>query len=175
MISGPVASEPSGDDPLVSLRTVQRCLATLVQRGKDIAVHERLGQRVGYPLDGPYYGTLSMIGRMGECTPTELAALLASEPSTVSRRVRALEERGLVERHVSLADRRSYRLRLTKDGSEAFEALDAGWLDTIGALFDGWSPEEVARFADQLDRFASAFETLAGNDTGRRVQATGWR
>jgi DNA-binding MarR family transcriptional regulator len=167
--------EARDDDHVDALRTVQRCLATIVQRGKDIAVHERLGRRVGFPLEGPYYGTLSMIGRTGECTPSELAELLSSEPSTISRRVRALEDRGLVERHVSLTDRRSYRLRLTKEGTAAFEALDAGWLETIAEMFDDWSTDDLTQFARDLDRFAATFEALAGNDSGRRSQTTGWR
>jgi DNA-binding MarR family transcriptional regulator len=144
-----------------SLETIQKCLAIVAFRAKAMSVQEGLGARVGYPLHGPYYATLSRIGRAEEVTPSELAELLEYEPSTVSRRVRALEERGLVERHTDPGDRRSYKLRLTKQGQAVFDALNEGWLDMIDEMVEGWSADEIDEFAAQFDRFAVAFEAMA--------------
>jgi DNA-binding MarR family transcriptional regulator len=151
-----------------SLETLQKCLAIVAFRAKAISVQEGLGARVGFPLHGPYYATLSRIGRAKECTPSELAELLEYEPSTVSRRVRALEERGLVERTTDPHDRRSYRLRLTALGQQVFDALNEGWLEMIDDMVDGWSNAELDEFATRFEQLATSFEQLAQRQQGHR-------
>ena len=93
------ASRPNAGarEPLID-SSVQQALGVVARRAKDLSLHEQLGQRVGYPLEGPYYGTLARLGTSGAVTVSELAGLLNLELSTVSRRVRVLEDRRLVER-----------------------------------------------------------------------------
>lgn len=152
-----------------SLETLQKCLAVVAFRAKGITVQEGLGARVGFPLHGPYYATLSRIGRAKEVTPSELAELLEYEPSTVSRRVRALEERGLIERTTDPDDRRSYRLRLSPLGEKVFDALNTGWLEMINEMVKDWSNDELAEFARRFDELATAFEQLAQRQQGART------
>jgi DNA-binding MarR family transcriptional regulator len=157
--AGGLRPATSAGSPLLPyLQMIQRDLAVVGRRAKDPAVHEALGASVGYPLDGPYYGTIARIGRAEGCTLTELAELLGCETSTVSRRVRVLEDRGLVERDPDANDGRSWRLHLSAEGRRVFEALDRGWVETIAGMFEGWTPDEIRCFAEQFDRFASAFD-----------------
>jgi DNA-binding MarR family transcriptional regulator len=157
--AGGLRPATSAGSPLLPyLEMIQRNLAVVGRRAKDPAVHEALGAAVGYPLDGPYYGTLARIGRAEGCTLTELAELLGCETSTVSRRVRVLEDRGLVERDPDANDGRSWHLRLSADGQRVFSALDRGWVETIAAMFEGWQPDDIRCFAEQFERFASALD-----------------
>jgi DNA-binding MarR family transcriptional regulator len=151
-----------------SLETIQKCLAIVAFRAMAISVQEGLGARVGFPLHGPYYATLSRIGRAKECTPSELAELLEYEPSIVSRRVRALEERGLVERRTDPDDRRSSRLRLTENGQKVFDALNDGWLDMINDMVESWTAAELDDFAARFDQLATAFERMAQRSNEQR-------
>ncbi|HEX7096508.1 MAG TPA: MarR family transcriptional regulator [Acidimicrobiales bacterium] len=144
-----------------SLEKLQKSVAIVAFRAKAISVQEGLGARVGFPLHGPYYATLSRIGRAKECTPSELAELLEYEPSTVSRRVRSLEERGLVARTTDPDDRRSYRLRLTPLGDKVFDALNEGWLEMLDEMVQRWTLAELEEFATHFEQFATAFEHLA--------------
>jgi len=150
---------------------IQSALGIVARRAKDVELHEALGARVGHRLEGPSYGTLSRLGLVEQCTMTELAALLGLEISTVSRRVKALEDRGLVEREVSPTDRRAALLRLTPEGRSLFEQLSASWRDMLAEVLDGWDPFSVEVFAELFSRFAGALDTYAVDTTGPRVGA----
>jgi DNA-binding MarR family transcriptional regulator len=65
------------------------------------------------PEDYPMY---VLVGAEGPLTPTALAARTQMPLSTVLFRLRRLEERGHAERIPNPDDRRSYLVRLTKDG-----------------------------------------------------------
>ena len=148
--------------PLIDV-SVQQALGVVARRAKDLALHEQLGERVGYPLEGPYYGTLSRLGTSGRVTVSELAGLLNLELSTVSRRVRVLEERNLVERAPG-TDRRMSYLQLTAEGQQMFSALEKGWRLMLSEVVADWEPADVAHFAKLFTRFAADFERYAAAD-----------
>jgi DNA-binding MarR family transcriptional regulator len=151
--------------------TLQHSLGVVARRAKDLSLHEHLGARVGYPLEGPYYGTLARLATTGTATVSELAELLNLELSTVSRRVRVLEERHLVERAPG-ADRRTSHLRLTAEGKRMFSALDKGWRQMLSEVVADWDAEDVAQFTELFARFAGDFEryAVAQNATRPRIQ-----
>lgn len=157
--------------------TVQQALGVVARRAKDLGLHERLGARVGYPLEGPYYGTLARLATTGTATVSELAELLNLELSTVSRRVRVLEDRHLIERE-SGTDRRTSHLRLTPEGEQMFHALEQGWREMLSEVVADWTDEDVDRFSELFTRFAADFERYAlasatsttGGTAGTRVR-----
>ena len=74
------------------------------------------------------YALYSVLFDEGPHAPTDLARRVGMPPTTMSHYVRAMLERGHVEREAVASDRRSFRLRLTADGlavharaSRAFE------------------------------------------------------
>lgn len=146
---------------------VQHALGVVARRAKDLSLHEHLGARVGYPLEGPYYGTLAKLATNGSATVSELAELLNLELSTVSRRVRVLEERHLIERAPG-TDRRTSHLQLTAEGQRMFNALEIGWRQMLTEVVAGWEPEDVARFATLFARFAADFERYAATENATR-------
>jgi DNA-binding MarR family transcriptional regulator len=154
------------------LAMIQSALGTVARRAKDAELHEALGERVGQRLEGTSYGTLSRLALVEQCTMTELAGLLGLEISTVSRRVKALEDRGLVERETSPTDRRAALLRLTPEGRTLFEQLSASWREMLAEVLDGWDPFSVEVFAELFSRFAGALDAYALDTTGQRVDAT---
>lgn len=157
-----VADDPRVDHPSGEhLAEVQLALGAVARRAKDLALHETLGHRVGYPLEGPYYGTLSRLGLVGPCTVSELAGGLGLELSTVSRRVKALEARGLVERRTDDHDRRISHLDLSPSGRAMFDALSAGWRDMLGEALAGWDPADLVTFATLFARFATDLDAYA--------------
>jgi DNA-binding MarR family transcriptional regulator len=145
---------------------IQDALGVVARRAKDVELHEALGARVGQPMEGSSYGTLSRLGLVEECTMTELAALLGLEISTVSRRVKALEDRGLVQRETMETDRRAALLRLTPEGRALFEQLSASWREMLTEVLEGWDPFSIEVFAELFSRFAEALETYAVAATG---------
>ena len=149
--------------------TIQAALGVVARRAKDFELHEAIGARVGHRLEGPYYGTLSRLGLVDQCTITELAGMLGLELSTVSRRVKALEDRGLVEREVSPTDRRTSLLRLTLEGRALFEALSGSWREMLAEVLADWDPFSIEVFAELFERFAEALEAYSVEMTGPRL------
>ncbi len=65
------------------------------------------------------------IGRAGEISLNDLAALLNLDKSTTSRTISALVGKGLATRESSPGDRRYVSIRLTESGSGKFAAIEA--------------------------------------------------
>jgi DNA-binding MarR family transcriptional regulator len=147
-----------------TLVRIQQALGVASRRARDSALHEHLGERVGYHLEGPFYSTIARLRLTEGMTITELADGLGMEVSTVSRRIRALEARGLVERESGVVDRRTQYPRLTEAGRTAAVTLEEGWRAMLAEVFTGWSPSDLTTFADLFERFTDAFDQYARNE-----------
>ena len=107
------------------------------------------------PQDYPFY---VLIGAEGPLTPTALAARMEMPLSTVLFRSGKLERRGHVERAPNPDDRRSYLLRLTKEGARLlaearprFRAL----ADAVEARLGG---EQISGLRGSLGELRDAIE-----------------
>ena len=107
------------------------------------------------PQDYPFY---VLIGAEGPLTPTALAARMEMPLSTVLFRSGKLERRGHVERALNPDDRRSYLLRLTKEGARLlaearprFRAL----AEAVEARLDG---EQISGLRGSLGELRDAIE-----------------
>ena len=87
-------------------------------------VSERLASLYAerFSLDVPQWRVLATLS-IGECTAQDIVASTRTHKSTISRAVQQLENRGLVERVVSEADKRAFLLRMTAKGHALFEDL----------------------------------------------------
>jgi DNA-binding MarR family transcriptional regulator len=157
---GPKKTPPtqSADERLTS---IQNALGVVTRRAKDGAFHEKLGERVGFQLEGQFYSTLARLHMADGCTVTELATALGLETSSCSRRINILEDAGLVRREAGTFDRRIAHLWLTEEGRELFETLQEGWRQMLAEVTAGWDDSEIETFAALFRRFADDFESYA--------------
>ena len=86
----------------------------------------------------------------------------AMDKVSVSRAVRSLEERGLVERENHAADRRSRMLHLTADGRRVYDEIAPVALAQEAALLAEFSDTEIEILAGLLDRLRQRSSTLSG-------------
>ncbi len=102
-------------------------------------VSERLSQVYGAEIgvDIPQWRVLAQLAARNEATAQEIARLTFSHKSTVSRAVRELEARGLIDRLESAQDKRALRLRMTAEGRRLFARLQPLVLDFEAALMGG--------------------------------------
>ncbi|MFF8943527.1 MarR family winged helix-turn-helix transcriptional regulator [Streptomyces sp. NPDC014864] len=127
--------------PMEIIGRINRC-AALLQQAEDAPL-----RRAG--LSRPEFDLLGALRRTGdELTPSELARETFSSGAAVTKRLKQLTERGLVERRGDARDRRVAHLRLTETGRE---------------LVDGVLPEQLA-----YER-----AVLAGLETGERDELAG--
>jgi DNA-binding MarR family transcriptional regulator len=127
--------------PMEVIGRVNRC-AALLQQAEDAPL-----RRAG--LTRPEFDVLGTLRRTGhELTPSEIARETFSSGAAVTKRLKQLTERGLVERRGDTRDRRVAHVRLTDEGRD---------------LVDGILPEQLA------------YETtvLSGVDLDRQRQLAG--
>jgi DNA-binding MarR family transcriptional regulator len=80
--------------------------------------------RERHGLDIPEWRVLATLGfRRDACSAQYIAHCTRTHKSTISRAVTSLLDRKLVERVENAADRREYRLRLTRKGKTLYEQL----------------------------------------------------
>jgi DNA-binding MarR family transcriptional regulator len=119
---------------------------------------------------------LAVVGRLGECAMSELAAFSVVDRTTLTRTVDQLVAEGLVERFPSPADRRLVLLRLTDRGQDvAARCRSAANADNRRHL-RGLSDEKVRAAVSALIRIAdnvidepddAAYAILTFGEAGR--------
>jgi DNA-binding MarR family transcriptional regulator len=88
-----------------------------------------------------------------------LAEAVHADPSTVSRQVAQLVDRGLVERQPDPADGRACVLVPTGAGLDVLDTLRRRRDEHLAAVVSAWAPGEVDQLVGLLARFVSDFET----------------
>ncbi|HEU4514771.1 MAG TPA: MarR family transcriptional regulator [Nocardioidaceae bacterium] len=147
--TSPLADPRSHDEPTTAEEAVMLTLARLGRR---------MRQRMpGEELD---FGTILLMKALvhDPLRLTDLAAAVELDASTVSRQVRHLEDRGLLERTGDPDDRRASRIGLSPEGRTRLEAGARRRREYVGHLLDDWPPEDreqlrllLNRLLDKLD------------------------
>jgi len=120
-----------------------------------IRVGRRMRQRLpGEELEFSSIALLKALAHHGALRLTDLAGLLDLDASTVSRNVRALEERGLVARTTDPDDGRATRLALTDEGRGRLEAGASRRRALVAELLEDWTPEDRETLRRLLTRLA---------------------
>lgn len=113
-------------------------------------IHPSL-QPVGYKL-------LALVARRGPMHAGELAELMSTDKSVVSRQLRVLYELGFVAADEDPEDRRARVISATPLGLERFDAARVFNKAQLHGSLDGWTPNELAMFAELLGRLSAPRE-----------------
>ena len=106
-------------------------------------------------VTGPQRLVLRLLGSLGPLTAGELAHLLHLHPASVSRLVRALESRGLLEARRDSHDLRRRILRPTRAARRAMQRRDGTVEAAIQRALAGARPVEVASALALVERIAT--------------------
>ncbi|SHN47782.1 MarR family winged helix-turn-helix transcriptional regulator [Cryptosporangium aurantiacum] len=88
-----------------------------------------------------------------------LAEAVHADPSTVSRQVAQLVDRGLVERQPDPADGRACVLVPTSAGREAIDVLRRRRDEHLATVLCDWPADDVRQLVGLLSRFITDFES----------------
>jgi DNA-binding MarR family transcriptional regulator len=91
--------------------------------------------------------------RLGPLRQGALADLIHADPSTVSRHVAALVERGLVQRVADESDGRASRLHVTEAGHAALDAFRRDRENHFAQVTASWDTADLAALTTLLGRF----------------------
>jgi DNA-binding MarR family transcriptional regulator len=134
---------------------INRC-AALLQQAEDAPL-----RRAG--LSRPEFDLLGALRRTGhELTPGELARETFSSGAAVTKRLKALTERGLVERRGDTRDRRVAHVRLTDAGRDLVDGVLPEQLAYETSVLSGIDPAQQDELATLLAGLLGRLEGLAG-------------
>ena len=103
------------------------------------------------PVSAAELSALSVLVHAGPLSLSALAQLEQVQPPSMSRTVRGLEKRDLVDRAPDPRDGRAVRLSATPAGREILEAGRERRLSVLQEQLDELSDEEVERIRNTLD------------------------
>lgn len=92
------------------------------------------------------------LDRVGPLRQSALAELVHADPSTVSRHVTVLVERGLVRREADASDGRASRLVVTDAGRGELEQLRAERQAYLEGITADWTEAELQTFTTLFER-----------------------
>ncbi|MFE1310410.1 MarR family winged helix-turn-helix transcriptional regulator [Streptomyces sp. NPDC058755] len=141
--------------PMEVIGRINRC-AALLQQAEDAPL-----RRAG--LSRPEFDLLGALRRTGhELTPGDLARETFSSGAAVTKRLKHLTERGLVERRGDTRDRRVAHLRLTDTGRDLVDGILPEQLSYETAVLSVLAPEGQGDLAALLADLLSGLEGRMG-------------
>jgi DNA-binding MarR family transcriptional regulator len=128
-----------------------------------------LGRRIYWPslrgvgavdqnIDRASVPVLGVLEMKGDLRPSDLAAALELDPSTVSRQLRQLEDLQLVHRTADQSDGRASRIGLTDEGRAALNAVRIARAALLEAVLVDWSETQRQQLHDLLDHLSESLE-----------------
>ncbi|MGW4569266.1 MarR family winged helix-turn-helix transcriptional regulator [Streptomyces sp. NPDC004561] len=141
--------------PMEIIGRINRC-AALLQQAEDAPL-----RRAG--LSRPEFDLLGALRRTGhELTPGELARETFSSGAAVTKRLKQLTERGLVERRGDTRDRRVAHVRLTDTGRDLVDGILPEQLGYETSVLSTLAPEGQDELAGLLAELLSRLEGRTG-------------
>ncbi|MFC4855776.1 MarR family winged helix-turn-helix transcriptional regulator [Actinophytocola glycyrrhizae] len=130
------------------------------------------------PLDEVDVGLLTLAGtEKGGLKPSQAAAMLEVAFPSVTRHVRALQDKGLITIAPDTDDGRSYAISLSPTGEQALRAYRDNLVARFTPAVTDWSAAELAALTTQVTRLAESMSSAQSTATTRRTPtaAIWWR
>jgi DNA-binding MarR family transcriptional regulator len=144
-----------------AMAEIDRAFLLLGRQATLPRTHELYARRAGIDLDRGAVLVLARLDDEGAIRPSDLARLIGVEPSTITRQVQDLARRALVTKQPDPSDGRSCVVQLTEAGHETLLRYRAARRQVLEQALASWDPDDLASFADGLDRFVTGFLGLA--------------
>ena len=147
--------------PMEVIGRINRC-AALLQQAEDAPL-----RRVG--LTRPEFDLLGALRRTGhELTPGELARETFSSGAAVTKRLKQLQERDLVDRRADTRDRRVSHVRLTDTGRDLVDSILPDQLAYETVVLAGLDEEGQGQLSALLGELLGQLEGRLGLSPGFR-------
>ena len=125
-----------------------------------------------HALDTPAWRVLATLGfRNDACSAQFIAQCTRTHKSTISRAVTALLRDGLIERVENAADRREFRLRLTRKGRALYEELFPKLLRREQEILACLSAQERKQLSALLGKIEQSLDLIQTSEEADAKQA----
>ena len=159
--AGTGSADPAKSDPAQSGRATagQRAIDAARLRVAVLRLSRRLRKHELAGLTPSQLSTLSSVGKSGPVRLGDLAAAERIAPSTLTRLVNVLEERGYLVRKPAPEDARAYLVTVTDTGNEVLARIREEATSMLTDILTTLTPDELAA----LEAALPALEQLAGS------------
>jgi DNA-binding MarR family transcriptional regulator len=142
----------AGSDLAARLELTFRLLGKRIYRASERQLHAD-PDKASVPL-------LAVLEEHDSARPSDVAAAVELDLSTVSRQLRQLERIGLVSRRPDGDDGRACRISLTARGSASLARVRASRAAMLDEVFSSWPDTERVRLQHLLDRLLAGLAAL---------------
>src|SRR5690348_16698865 len=113
------------------------------------ALEERLAP---FGIKSADYIVLVLLANDMADTASSVCSVIAHDPGAMTRKIDALEARGLVRRVRSAEDRRAIKLELTAEGRKLYPKAVSAAVGMVNEMLHGFTKAEVRQLEDLLKR-----------------------
>lgn len=138
-----------------TLDELERSLAAVTRLLADRTTAGDLAARCGYDLPPASWALLEHLDTHGALRVSDVAACHGVDVSSVTPRLKRLENAGLVHRERLPTDARAFLISIAPDGSRALESVHAARREVLHQALEGIDPSSVAGATDVLGRIAA--------------------
>lgn len=114
-------------------------------------------------LDWTYSALMALesLKDIGGIRMSELADLAGTTPPTITKLIRHLEERGVIDRVPDQEDGRASIVALTDEGRQMAEAITGARQDALGQVVTDWDDSDLEQTVLLFDRLRAAMRRLS--------------
>jgi DNA-binding MarR family transcriptional regulator len=145
------------------IRAVDASIAGFTQDGR--LGRERATRRASRlnGLDWTYSALLILEGMAHKANlrMTELAELVGTTPPTVTKLIKELEGKGLVDRTRDELDGRASIVRLTNEGRRVARAIDRARIEALERVLDSWDDDDLEQLTVLFERLRADMRRLS--------------
>ncbi|HVW40242.1 MAG TPA: MarR family transcriptional regulator [Amycolatopsis sp.] len=136
------------------LDDLERSLAAVSRLLADRATAGDLARRCGYDLPAASWAFLEHLDARGALRVSDIAACHGVDVSSVTPRLKRLENAGLVARERVPNDARAFLISIAPEGTRALESVHAARREILQQALDGTGSARLAVAAAVLSRIA---------------------
>ncbi|WP_147522576.1 MarR family winged helix-turn-helix transcriptional regulator [Brevibacterium senegalense] len=136
------------------LDDLERSLATVLRLLADRATASDVAQRCGYDLPPASWALLEYVDTYGALRVSDIAACHRVDVSSITPRLKRIENAGLVRRERVPSDARAYLISITAEGARALRSVHAARREILRHALDGIDQEQLSDAARVLHRIA---------------------
>jgi DNA-binding MarR family transcriptional regulator len=111
--------------------------------------------------DATRVGVLRLAAERGPIRPSDLAAELDVNPSSITRQVKALHGLGHLTVSGDPSDGRAYIVEATEQGRAELRSFDDKGLDVFSAVVEDWSEQDLRQLTTLLNRMIDMWARTA--------------
>jgi len=140
---------------------IRTAVPPMLARVRQAFLGELEARLAPFDLNAADYLVLVALANDAADTASSVCSVLAHDPGAMTRKIDALEKRGLVRRVRSAEDRRAIKLELTSEGRKLLPKVLAVGVGLANDFLEGFTKAEVRSLESMLGRIYENSQSLA--------------